>query len=239
MKPKICICRVDKDSFNLLYPYIGILNIAEQRNIMRYKYDIDKGRSLCGWLLAMSMLFEMNANRYPEVIRDAFNRPRIVGDIGMDMNISHDGDYVGCAIAQENIGFDIMDKRQIYEVSGTKSKQNEIDFINSLNPVLLREEVEFIGQDIDKLCKVWTAKEAYLKSTGTGFSDNVHVEYINGSYICKGVKIYHFEIDKLDHSHLAACTKKIEEQQIPLLELLSKLKEQCSLTGLNCRPSSY
>eukprot|EP00835_Amoeboradix_gromovi_P003286 NODE_211_length_14581_cov_0.368941.p4 type:complete len:222 gc:universal NODE_211_length_14581_cov_0.368941:3512-2847(-) len=219
MKPCICVIKIDRDSFKKLKEFMGIISESEKLRIMRFRDDLDKCRSLCGLLLGMTMLHN---GKFPEIKRNKHNRPCVMNS-EMDMNISHDGDYVVCAVDKKQVGIDVMDKKQIYHDIENKKKEEEQVFIRQLSLVLFKEELEFIGKDINRFCHVWTAKESYLKCMGTGFEDNVNVVYQDGKYTCENVGIYHFDIDEW---HIVACTMKANLKQMCIDEFIEEINQK-------------
>ncbi len=192
---QIIAAYLTNDSVNLL-SFIECIPLQEQLRISQYKFESDKIKSLCGWLL-IGM-----ATKHAEITRDSHNRPILKG---LDVNISHDGDVVICCCSVNRVGIDVMDNRQVYSDHFNKTRQEEIDFIKSLSVVLLPKEINFIQQDINKLYHIWTAKEAYLKYTGKGLIENVLVEYneMKNQYFCQSLPIYHTQFNEY---HLVAST---------------------------------
>lgn len=79
-----------------------------------------------------------------------------------NFNISHSGDFVVCAIDDENVGIDI-------------EKENYIKFANIAKDYFTISEFNYIvKQDLDdklsKFYEIWTLKESYIKCCGQDLS---------------------------------------------------------------------
>jgi 4'-phosphopantetheinyl transferase len=85
---------------------------------------------------------------------------------GVEFNISHTGEYIVIAVSPEVIGIDLEYINQSF------------DFGSLLDITFIKEEIEFIGNepiDSAKFYTLWTRKEAVLKASGEGASNNLHL----------------------------------------------------------------
>eukprot|EP00834_Sanchytrium_tribonematis_P001050 NODE_22_length_42145_cov_1.310612.p24 type:complete len:221 gc:universal NODE_22_length_42145_cov_1.310612:19199-18537(-) len=211
----IVFLNIEELEYQDLESYLKYLNEEEQLKIQKYHFEIDKVRSLSGWLLAQVLLSE---NCKPEIQRDEYNRPQVIRPQGKDFNLTHDGNFVGCAISEKHIGLDVMDTRQIYQQSHLPRREQEIDFIKSVTSVLYPSEIETINNNIMTLCYFWTAKEAILKCLGCGFEENV---CISKDYKWGDIQVYHYQVDSY---HIAAFTEPSTLVIIRKKEFLEILK---------------
>ncbi len=77
----------------------------------------------------------------------------------VNFSISHSGDYVVCAVSDNEIGIDIEKTRPVNARTAERfACPDELDYINS-------EENGFF--------KIWTLKEAYFKCIGTGLGADI------------------------------------------------------------------
>lgn len=81
--------------------------------------------------------------------------------VGLDVNfsISHSGDYVICAVSENEIGADI---EKIREIKPAVSKRFATE-----------SEMEYIASNPNGLFEIWTLKEACFKCIGTGLNGNI------------------------------------------------------------------
>ena len=97
---------------------------------------------------------------YDAVVRvDPNGKPRAVGD-KVHFNVSHSGRYVACAVADVPVGIDI---------------EAEGENLDLLAAVAMPEEREVFscmpeGEREALFCRMWTAKESYMKAVGLGMS---------------------------------------------------------------------
>lgn len=89
---------------------------------------------------------------------NGYGKPYVKGTKA-HFSISHSGDLVICAVSGNEIGIDIEKKREI-RIDASKK------FANGA-------EIEYIGNDTDRLFEIWTLKEAYFKCIGTGLGADI------------------------------------------------------------------
>lgn len=141
----------------------------------------DKQASLLGKLLLFQSLneFEGVEKNLSAFTYSANGKPLLNG-AGVSFNISHSGDYVVCAVANEQqIGIDI---EKIVEIDPDK-----------LSCALSPSELAYVKKSQRKnfeFFKIWTAKEAILKAKGLGIQrDMTGFEILH-----KGVWLYRQEL---------------------------------------------
>ncbi|MCD8077855.1 MAG: 4'-phosphopantetheinyl transferase superfamily protein [Lachnospiraceae bacterium] len=84
-------------------------------------------------------------------------KPFVQGLTGITFNLSHSGRYVVCALAREPVGVDVQmipDRERCATVRRFCREE--------------MQEVEEAENPAEAFCRIWTAKEAYLKMRGTG-----------------------------------------------------------------------
>lgn len=77
---------------------------------------------------------------------------------GPQFSVSHSGDYWLCAFNTDAVGVDLQ------QHTGCSRKKIAGRFFHT-------DENRFIGDNPDRFFLVWTAKEAYVKLTGQGITD--------------------------------------------------------------------
>lgn len=91
-----------------------------------------------------------------------YEKPYLTNIHDVHFNISHSGQYVACAVADQPVGIDIQE-------------------IISYRPELAvrvcsEKEISLVASSYDPsytFTKIWTQKEAYIKMTGRGISDSL------------------------------------------------------------------
>lgn len=125
----------------------------------RFRRRIDGENTVLGELLLREMLLRLTGHAAVSLGRDSFGKPYWREGPAVQVNISHSGDFVACAVAPEPVGIDV-------QVSSQAS------------PALVRrffapEEARYVlegeadGQAL-RFCRIWTMKESYIKRDGRG-----------------------------------------------------------------------
>ena len=139
--------------------------LSEQRReqVLRFKYEL--GRKTC----AMAYMLLRRALREKYGIEDApmfeygeHGKPSIIGHPDIHFNFSHCREAVACAISEQPIGVDVESVRE-YKDSLVRYTMNDQEVQQILQAE--RPEVEFT--------RLWTMKEAKLKLSGHGLSDDM------------------------------------------------------------------
>lgn len=165
-----------------------------------------KKDSVCGRLLLTYALNEYYRKRDFAVKVSDTGKPFILDD-RLFFNISHSGNYVLCAISNDEIGCDV----QIH------SKYNE----KVAKRFYHKNEKELLQQSDNKdedFIKLWTLKESILKNVGDGLSGGLDT-YDFSTYISKqSFCAYGFFFNSVDISgaHLSVCSLKAETELIEI-----------------------
>ncbi len=94
-----------------------------------------------------------------EIRVDPNGKPRVAGD-KVHFNLSHSGRYVACAISDVPVGIDIEAEGENLDLLATVTMPEERDAFSCV-PEGEREAL---------FCRMWTAKESYMKAVGLGMS---------------------------------------------------------------------
>lgn len=138
----------------------------------RFKHEDDRRRCLCADMLARRML-SVATGGAPENISFTYGeKGKPSANVPLCFNVSHAGDYVLCAVANAPIGVDIEQIKPFR--AGLVARyftKTEADYVWGGSPMP-------DGNVTDKgtcarFYRVWTAKEAYVKMTGTGISTDL------------------------------------------------------------------
>ena len=103
-------------------------------------------------------------------------KPHIANLKNIHFNISHSGQYVVCAVAQDEIGIDVERVRKVnLRIAERFFSEPEI------NDLMARNEEDRMQYFIT----LWTIKESYLKAIGRGLT-----QHLNSFTICKNDDSY-------------------------------------------------
>jgi len=142
---------------------------------------------------AHQLEFEFQDNKKPTII------------MGIDFNISHTEDYVLIVISAKPVGIDV------------EFLNRDFDFKSILPISFSQKEISFIGEEeVDPLnfYLLWTRKEALLKATGEGISDNLHqVECMNSFHERNGEN-YKMKSLILDDNYLVSLAVQKDQHRL-------------------------
>lgn len=149
--------------------------------VMKFRsLKVRKTKLLGEWLLRGLLFhyygFEEND---VDIVRNEHGKPYLSG-IGQRVffNISHSGDYLLCALSDEEVGVDIERK------GAAKTEVAERFF----NPVEITEIQRLDGAEQDDLFfRYWSAKESFLKYTGKGLTRPLSSFIV--SFTASGIKV--------------------------------------------------
>ena len=128
-------------------------------------------------------------------------KPHIANLKNIHFNISHSGQYVVCAVAQDEIGIDVERVRKVnLRIAERFFSEPEI------NDLMTRNEEDRMLYFIT----LWTIKESYLKAIGRGLTQHLNSFTIckNGdSYLLTGneeAESFGIETHELSHDYMMA-----------------------------------
>lgn len=133
-----------------------------QAEILRFRFNADRNRTVYGELLARHLLSERTGMASENILfgRDTLGKP-FCRQSEYQFNISHSGKWVVCSIGKVLNGVDVETTQ---EIDMTIAKEHFL--VNEYNHLLMMPEEERHVA----LLKLWTIKESYLKYTGEGLS---------------------------------------------------------------------
>lgn len=200
--------RVDDLNFgDLSERYWNCLSEERKASITKYKFEIDKIRSITAEImLRKALLKDFNiSNEEIKFERNYYGKPRLTNK-NIEFNISHSGNFVVLAISNDDVGIDIEERKKYHHDIVQLFHEKEISIIenNSLN-----------GR-VKVLYDYWCLKESYIKFIGKGLS-----EPLNSSFIIKEAEKYQvylldntpidvevFPIDIDENYSCAVCTNQ-------------------------------
>ena len=146
-----------QNEFNVL---MKLVSLEKQKRIKQFHFIRDAWNCLLGDVLARVEICRATglSNQHLEFSTNTYGKPFLVNSPHIHFNISHAGNFVACAIADEPIGIDIE------IIKPTEMKIAERFFAP--------DEVTYITSDgsIYRFYEVWTKKESRIKWEGTGLS---------------------------------------------------------------------
>ncbi|MBK3496766.1 4'-phosphopantetheinyl transferase superfamily protein [Viridibacillus sp. YIM B01967] len=160
---EVYICKLpakrEKATLNSLLSYVS----AERQNRVRKFMKVDDVyRSLIGNLMVRIILKERYGSSVEEleVGINAYGKPFLSGYPSFQYNISHSGEYVVCAVHDEEVGVDI-EKVGPFDLQLAMGFFTEEEYRDLLNA---KED------GIHAFYDIWTLKESYIKAIGKGLS---------------------------------------------------------------------
>ena len=140
-------------------------DISEQRREQALKFKFELGQRQC--VLAYLLLKKVLREEYGIIENPTFGygehgKPFIVDHPEIHFSLSHCREAVACAVSDRPVGIDVESIREFRE-SLVRYTMNDTELQQIMSAE--RPDVAFI--------RLWTMKEAQLKLTGRGISDNM------------------------------------------------------------------
>ena len=143
----------------------------------RFRHADDRKRCLCADMLARRMLAKAAGALSADISFTQGNKGKPYTNVPLQFSVSHSGDFVLCAVSEHPIGADVEQIKPFR--AGMVARyftKAEADFVwgGSAAP-----DGNVTDRDVcARFYRVWTAKESYVKMTGTGIStDLLQVTY--------------------------------------------------------------
>ncbi len=149
-------------------------------------YD-DKKRSIAAEMLAKTTIgkyLDVPAEHI-EIVQSNNGKPYAV-NFNIEFSISHCEEIVVCAINDSPVGIDIEKIKPINPSIIQKFfTSTEQEYVFGKTPCAEDYDTEFNDVQLKRFFECWTAKEAYLKYTGEGLTDNLSALEIDNTHITK------------------------------------------------------
>ena len=144
----------------------------KQARADRFKHADDRKRCLCADMLARSMLSAACGLAANEIAFTYSEKGKPSANVPMHFNVSHSGEWVVCALSDTPVGADIeMIKPFRAGMVARYFTEAEADYVWGDAPT---HEGNVTDPDTcARFYRVWTAKEAFVKMTGTGISTDL------------------------------------------------------------------
>ena len=144
--------------------FLSLLDCDVRARILRYRKEIDRLRSLASQLLLYYAFHNINSPLCtdPYIISyGSYGKPFFKNYPSYSFSLSHSGSYAVCAFNEDAspVGIDIQEYRLL---NRDKIRQR------------FYTDVEKDSADSEEMFfRIWSAKEAYMKYTGKGFSEGL------------------------------------------------------------------
>jgi len=143
----------------------ALAEISEQRRQQALRFKFERGQRTC--VLAYLLLKEALRREYGITENPLFDygehgKPFIVGHPEIHFNLSHCREAVACAVSNRPVGIDVESVRE-YKEGLARYTMNERELA----------EIEAAERPDAAFIRLWTMKEARLKLTGQGITDDL------------------------------------------------------------------
>ena len=143
----------------------------------RFRHADDRMRCLCADMLARRMLAKVADVSPADISFTQSNKGKPYANVPLQFSVSHSGNFVLCAVSEHPIGADVEQIKPFR--AGMVARyftKAEADFVWGGSPA---PDGNVTDRDVcARFYRVWTAKESYVKMTGTGIStDLLQVTY--------------------------------------------------------------
>ena len=106
---------INKIPEDVITTMLGLVSKQKSDKVKKFIHKEDKARSLVGELLVKNIIYQNlgltdNQISFKE---NAYGKPFLVGYPDFQFNISHSGDWVVCAVDEEQVGVDIEQLKPI------------------------------------------------------------------------------------------------------------------------------
>ncbi len=191
---------IDKLSDSLFETFLSSLPEAIQESIMRFKFMKDRKLKLLGRLL-IKYYHHINNISYHVSDIQFTDKGKPYLEQGIEFNISHSGKIVMVGFSDYKIGVDIEKE------SGVGVDETYVFF----HP----DEIKWIkDQPFPKkaFLRLWTRKEAYLKATGTGISNNLREIICLNDFVHDEINWYLTDFEFEKDYNVAICSPQKDFQ---------------------------
>lgn len=137
---------------------LQLLPSERREYAFHFKHPEDQKRSALAWLLlAYGLRKEYGMEAVPKFRKAASGKPFFPETHMPFFNLSHSGNFVGCAVHDQEIGLDIQ------EITEPRD--------SLIRRVCTQDELASLKSSQD-FCRIWTMKESAVKLTGEGITGN-------------------------------------------------------------------
>ena len=219
--------------YDLVPKLIKYLNALELQRAQKYHFEKDSNQFIiCRTLLKFVLAQHTGLNIAQINIEIGTNKkPYLSSNQTICFNVSHAKDCAIIAVSTHAVGIDL------------EELNTNFNFSEILTSVFSNFEIEFILNADDKtyaFYKFWTRKEAIVKATGQGISDNLtHIPATNGHHTVnsklvdgfKDLKVLSFSLNESYVASIALSGKKSNIDTLLIYNLPKSIKELLFFSG--------
>ncbi|NFF81616.1 4'-phosphopantetheinyl transferase superfamily protein [Clostridium botulinum] len=170
----IYVLKIKKNLEKDIYENIDLVSINRQNKIKKYKFLKDSYRSLAAALIVRYALCNKLGCKNEDLIFEttSYGKPflKVHDNKEVYFNISHSGDYVVCAIDDNECGIDVESLIN-YDVGIAENTFHPKEIILLRKFTNIKEKVQYFNF-------LWTMKESYVKALGIGLSKPLSSFYV-------------------------------------------------------------
>ncbi len=157
---KIAFLNVSAIDDKALSEHYGSMSGSRKAETDALHSELKKKQKIAADMLCRNMISEKCGIPEEKIVfsRNAFGKP-FAENADVFFSISHCGDFVACAVSDNEIGIDLEKIRSIRFRAAEKFST--------------ASELEYIGNDLTRFFRVWTLKEAFFKCKGTGLGADI------------------------------------------------------------------
>jgi len=181
-----------------------VLSEREQEKAGRMFIAKDKERYVVSKYCLRTIL-SLCLNTNPHKIDFIFHEHKKPTVNGIEFNISHTGDYVLIAISPKAVGIDV------------EFLNREFDFKSILDITFSNKEIDYIGnKDINptNFYVMWTRKEALLKASGEGVSDNLHLIECLDEHLEREKEVFKMRTFMIADNYVASIATTLDQKEL-------------------------
>jgi 4'-phosphopantetheinyl transferase len=175
--------------------YMSLLSSIEATKVERFHRKQDQDASILGKVLLAQGLVSLRHNKslIKKLAYTEHKRPHIEG-LALDFNITHSHPCVATAISTAcRVGIDVEAMRPIEEFA--------------FEQFFCAEELDWMGDDIERFYTLWTRKESVIKAAGKGvYHDLPAINILGDSCEVDGVTYFVTPLDLGDGLKAALAT---------------------------------
>ena len=142
---------------------LQLISAERREQALRFKHELGQRQCVLSYLLLKRLLGEVfDYHENPVFEYGEHGKPAVVGHPEFFFNISHCREAVGCAVSDRPVGFDVEAPREYSPslLSYVMSEKEQAQITAAERP-----DIAFV--------RLWTQKEALLKLTGEGLSNDL------------------------------------------------------------------
>ncbi|NOU78935.1 4'-phosphopantetheinyl transferase superfamily protein [Paenibacillus sp. LMG 31459] len=162
--PIIYVCKLDIElEEEIFWTSLSRVDAVKRERILRYYRREDAWRSLLADLLLRTVLHDQFHLKENELVFkiDTYGKPYLYKREDINFNLTHSGEWIGCAVGTAPVGIDIEQIRpNNLEVAERFFHPEEYKVIQMLPQ----------NKRLDYFYELWTLKEGYSKALGKGLS---------------------------------------------------------------------